>query len=74
MLLDHFAAPLRRDPEKKGRERCESDFERAVYDELTNRGFRVTPQVSAGGRRIDLVVEGHHGKRLAIRMRWRSVP
>ena len=66
MLLDHFASPLRRDPEKKGRERCESDFERAVYDELTNRGFRVTPQVSAGGRRIDLVVEGYHGKRLAI--------
>ncbi len=66
MLLDHFAAPLRRDPEKKGRDRCESDFERAVYDELTNRGFRVTPQVSAGNRRIDLVVEGHHGKRLAI--------
>ena len=67
MLLDHFAAPLRRDPEKKGRDRCESDFERAVYDELTNRGFRVTPQVSAGGRRIDLVVEGQHGTRLAIK-------
>jgi very-short-patch-repair endonuclease len=65
-LLDHFAAPLRRDPEKKGRERCESDFERAMFDRLTAAGYRVTPQVSAGGYRIDLVVEGHQGRRLAV--------
>lgn len=65
-LLDHFAAPLRRDPEKKGRERCESNFERAVFDRLHAAGYRVTPQVQAGGYRIDLVVEGHSGRRLAI--------
>ncbi|MDD5200921.1 MAG: AAA domain-containing protein [Terrimicrobiaceae bacterium] len=65
-LLEHFAAPLHRDPEKKGRERCESDFERAVFDRLHTAGYRVTPQVSAGGYRIDLVVEGRSGRRLAI--------
>jgi very-short-patch-repair endonuclease len=65
-LLDHFAAPLRRDPEKKGRERCESDFERAVFDRLASAGYRVTPQVPAAGYRIDLVVEGNSGRRLAI--------
>ncbi len=65
-LLDHFAAPLRRDPEKKGRERCESDFERAVFDRLASAGYRLTPQVPAAGYRIDLVVEGHSGRRLAI--------
>jgi very-short-patch-repair endonuclease len=65
-LLDHFAAPLHRDPEKKGRDRCESDFERAVFDRLNTAGYRVTPQVAVGGRRIDLVVEGHQGRRLAI--------
>jgi very-short-patch-repair endonuclease len=65
-LLDYFAAPLRRDPEKKGRERCESDFERAVFDRLAAAGYRVTPQVPAASYRIDLVVEGHSGRRLAI--------
>lgn len=65
-LLDHFASPLHADPEKKGRERCESDFERAVFDRLHTAGYRVTPQVSAGGYRIDLVVEGHSGRRLAV--------
>lgn len=65
-LLEHFAAPLRRNPEKAGRERCESDFERAVYDRLRAAGYRVTPQVSAGAYRIDLVVEGDSGRRLAI--------
>lgn len=65
-LLDHFAAPLQRDPEKKGRERCESDFEKAVYDRLHEAGYRITPQVPAGGYRIDMVVEGHEGRRLAV--------
>jgi very-short-patch-repair endonuclease len=65
-LLDHFTAPLRRAPEKKGRERCESDFERAVFDRLVSAGYRVTPQVPAAGYRIDLVVEGHSGRRLAV--------
>jgi very-short-patch-repair endonuclease len=65
-LLDHLTSPLRRDPEKKGRERCESEFERQVFDRLNAAGYRVTPQVPAAGYRIDLVVEGHSGRRLAV--------
>jgi very-short-patch-repair endonuclease len=45
---------------------CESPFEREVYDELTQRGYRVTPQVKVGPYRIDMVVEGHSDARLAV--------
>ena len=45
---------------------CESGFEREVFTALTSRGYRVTPQVPAGGFRIDLVVEGALDRRLAI--------
>jgi very-short-patch-repair endonuclease len=65
-LVAHFQNPLRRDTERKGRERCESDFERSVYDRLNQSGYRVIPQVPAGGYRIDMVVEGNGGKRLAV--------
>ncbi len=65
-LVNHFQNPLRRDAEKKGRDRCESDFEREVYDRLNAAGYRVLPQVAAGGYRIDMVVEGAGGRRLAI--------
>lgn len=65
-LVNHFQSPLRRDTEKKGRDRCESDFEREVYDRLNSAGYRVLPQVAAGGYRIDLVVEGAGGRRLAV--------
>jgi very-short-patch-repair endonuclease len=65
-LVNHFQNPLRRDTEKKGRDRCESDFEREVYDRLNAAGYRVLPQVAAGGYRIDLVVEGAGGRRLAV--------
>ncbi len=65
-LLNHFQNPLRRDTEKKGRDRCESDFERAMFDRLNAAGYRVLPQVAAGGFRIDLVVEGTAGRRLAV--------
>jgi very-short-patch-repair endonuclease len=37
-----------------------------VYDELTQRGYRVTPQVNVGPYRIDMVVEGHNDARLAV--------
>jgi very-short-patch-repair endonuclease len=43
-----------------------SDFEREIYDILTERGYRVLPQVPVGKFRIDMVVEGHHDNRLAI--------
>jgi very-short-patch-repair endonuclease len=45
---------------------CESDFEREVLRRLLERGYRVTPQVGAMGYRIDLVVEGANGRRLAV--------
>ena len=37
-----------------------------MFDELVKRGFRVEPQVPCGGYRIDFVVEGNEGRRLAI--------
>ena len=45
---------------------CESDFERDVFRRLTKRGFKVIPQVGSLGYRIDLVVEGGSGRRLAV--------
>jgi len=67
-LMSHFKQPYRNAPEQVGqlRERCESGFERDMFDELDRRGYRLTPQVRSGGYRIDLVVEGANGKRLAI--------
>jgi hypothetical protein len=47
-LLDHFSQPIKRDTEQKGRNLCESDFERAVYDRLNHEGYRILPQVPAG--------------------------
>lgn len=74
-LIAHFAAPFAQDEIRveNHRELCESDFEREVYNLLTERGYRVIPQVKFGGKtngshefRIDMVVEGHQDNRLAI--------
>jgi hypothetical protein len=74
-LIDHFSKPFAREERhvKNLRDLCESDFERDVYDFLTERGYRVIPQVQFGGKvsgayefRIDLVVEGGQDNRLAI--------
>lgn len=67
-LITHFATPYAQDEARVEdlRKLCESDFEREVYDELTQRGYRVTPQVRVGQYRIDLVVEGHNDLRLAV--------
>ena len=43
-----------------------SDFEKEIYDLLTERGYRVIPQVKAGEYRIDMAVEGHNDALLAI--------
>ncbi len=51
---------------KGGRSYAESDFEREMYDSLVGFGYRVIPQVPVGGYRIDLVVEGGDGRRLAV--------
>jgi len=67
-LIGHFAAPFTQDEVRVEdlRKLCESPFEREVYDELTQRGYRVTPQVNVGPYRIDMVVEGHNDTRLAV--------
>ena len=67
-LLSHFVTPYMQDEKRVEnlRQLCESDFEREVYDILTERGYRVLPQIKVGEYRIDMVVEGHNDARLAI--------
>lgn len=67
-LIAHFAAPFAQDEMRMEdlRKICESPFEREMYDELTQRGYWVTPQVKVGQYRIDMVVEGHNDARLAV--------
>lgn len=67
-LIRHFREPFRLDAATEGapRDLCESDFERAIYDALVARGYRVRPQVRIAAFRIDFVVEGAHDRRLAI--------
>jgi very-short-patch-repair endonuclease len=67
-LLDHFKRPLQQDSiqVKALRELCESDFECSVFDALTEKDYRVLPQVRVAGHRIDMVVEGNDSRRLAI--------
>jgi very-short-patch-repair endonuclease len=67
-LIQHFQVPFAQNPRevKDLRELCESPFECEVFDLLTERGYRVIPQVPVGAYRIDLVVEGDNDQRLAI--------
>jgi very-short-patch-repair endonuclease len=67
-LIRHFKEPFRQNARSTQvlRERCESDFEFEMFDELAQRGFRVEPQVRCGAYRIDFVVEGREGRRLAV--------
>jgi very-short-patch-repair endonuclease len=67
-LIAHFDAPYAQDEMRVEdlRKLCESPFEREMYDELTKRGYWITPQVKVGQYRIDMVVEGHNDARLAI--------
>jgi very-short-patch-repair endonuclease len=67
-LIRHFQEPFRVDAHSTQllRDRCESGFEFEMFDELVNRGYRVEPQVRCGSFRIDFVVEGREGRRLAI--------
>lgn len=45
---------------------CDSDFERIFLRVLLHNGFRVWPQYPMRGYRLDLLVQGPDGKRLAI--------
>lgn len=67
-IISHFKQPFRVDAKESEslRERCESGFEVEMFDELVRHGYRVRPQVPCGGYRIDFVVEGADGRRLAI--------
>lgn len=67
-LIRHFRHPFTQDAKRVAtlKELCESDFEREMFDLLTKRNFRVQPQVKCGGYRIDFVVEGSEGRRLAV--------
>ena len=67
-LIAHFRQPFHQDVRKIGalRDLCESDFEREMFDAITEKGFRVRPQVKVGGYRIDFVVEGAEDRRLAV--------
>lgn len=66
-LLAHFRQPFKNPPPTSGgRDLCESGFEQEMFDALSGRGFRVQPQVPCGGYRIDFVVEGSDGRRLAV--------
>jgi very-short-patch-repair endonuclease len=66
-LIAHFARPFgERAPPADVRDACESALERALYDWLVQRGYRVTPQAPVGAWRIDLVVEGAGDARVAV--------
>lgn len=67
-LIEHFSSPFAQNEiqVKNLRELCESGFELEMYDLLTERGYRVVPQVKVGSYRLDMVVEGHNDSRLAI--------
>ncbi|MBK3780105.1 very short patch repair endonuclease [Paraburkholderia aspalathi] len=67
-LLEHFSRPaVEQEVDDGGLIRlCESGFEREVFTMLVSRGYRVIPQVKAGGYRLDMVVEGGSDTRLAI--------
>jgi len=67
-LINHFNQPFRNNTDQVTdlRERCESPYEREVFDNLLSLGYRVTPQVPVGSYRIDLVVEGENDRRLAV--------
>ena len=67
-LINHFVTPFTQDENKIKdlRELCESEFEQEIYDILTERGYKVIPQVKVGAFRIDMVVEGQQDARIAI--------
>lgn len=69
-LLGHFSMPAlaSKDAGDDPVSLCESRFEREVYSVLTERGYRVIPQVKVGEFRIDMVVEGEDDRRLAIEL------
>jgi very-short-patch-repair endonuclease/transcription elongation GreA/GreB family factor len=67
-VLRHFREPMPRGVDLGAAliELCQSGFERDLFSALSDRGYRVIPQVGSEGFSIDMVVEGESGRRLAI--------
>jgi very-short-patch-repair endonuclease len=67
-VLRHFREPMPKAVNSSATliERCQSGFERDLFVVLSERGYRVIPQVGSEGFSIDMVVEGESGRRLAI--------
>src|SRR4029077_11896299 len=67
-VIGHFREPMPNNvnPSAELVDLCQSEFERAVFMALIERGYRVIPQVGSVGFSIDMVVEGEGGRRLAI--------
>jgi transcription elongation GreA/GreB family factor len=67
-VIGHFREPMPNvvNPSVELIDLCQSEFERAVFMALIERGYRVIPQVGSVGFSIDMVVEGEGGRRFAI--------
>jgi very-short-patch-repair endonuclease len=66
-LIAHFERPMPdREKISDALSTCESNFERDLMQRLLERGYRVHGQVGSIGYRIDMVVEGATGARLAV--------
>lgn len=67
-LIAHFEDPMPLETDTTGDRlaACESGFERDLMQKLLDRGYRVQPQVGSLGFRIDMVIEGADGRRLAV--------
>jgi len=69
-VIEHFQNPMPiANPDAKELiDLCDSDFERDVFSRLSKMGYRVTPQVTVGEFRIDLVIEGEEDRRLGVEL------
>jgi very-short-patch-repair endonuclease len=67
-VIAHFRDPMPKveSPTAELIDLCQSDFEKAIFLALIQRGYHVTPQIGSVGFSIDMVVEGEGGRRLAI--------
>lgn len=67
-LVTHYQSPfVTSDAERQRAEQLfDSPFEKAIYTRLVQAGYQVRAQVPAGGFRLDLVVLGGQGRKLAV--------
>lgn len=67
-LVAHFHSPfvVTEEERQQAARLFDSPFEKDVYERLVRGGYRVRAQVPAGSFRIDLVVLGSQGKKLAV--------